>query len=764
MASKNHLLALSTLLLLNSVAVASSSHQITFAEQHDETINGFEEDVILNEVSDQDLILRTAAPTTVKVHGPSQTDTFTNVRFNKTTSLENYSSFSLIELTNDSEKKRFDFDGNVSINTHTDNINLVSIFSLTNIANLGSKNESLVIDISSRYFSHPNSAEVYGLQITDSTLNDETLPNLISITAYLDTDIDEGQVQAMSLFGSHVQYNGRLQLVASQNIPQRPENVGEMDQTLALMLEDSNFQYHSAGQTLIVGDIAIFGESELCLTLNDDQDMFVGRIYDNDAEKISASTLELRNGAQWQTRGKQQLGQLIWGKGGIVEVSAESPVSLNSENRGNSVEIEHGAILRVSLTDDDINTPKADQFKLKVGDASAKGDDNVQINVQITDLRTEKSDVEGIAVGLIGTDGGTFAGIHALAEPHRYENALGEFETTAQIGLGDADVTGIQGLYITAIETTRLGPSTLVKNMLDYASFEQIRHEQVGFNNFSILADRIVNEPERGLWVDVSHRETQLSLSHRSRESEFNTQALTIGYDRNFETKWLNEAFYGGWVSVAKNEFQETQASADAESVSAALYAGGITEDGYRIIMQAHYTFGSSSFETPAMLNGLTANLDYDVDTSSYGLGLYVGLGQKTWGNFSVEPYVAGYTYWLDSYDTNIESGIAFEAEKIHQSLAALGVHTSWSSQTLTLAANASWIHRFGKSAQFRGFDHGQAENFETEDLQESWGLIGAQADWRYSTNFHLKLRGSVGISEVVKPQYEIGAQAQYFF
>lgn len=765
MASKNHLLALSTLLLLNSVANASSYHEISFSDQHHETLYSYEDFLVLNEVFNKDTVLQTASPTMFKVQGPSQSTALSRLHHSSHFLPENFSHFSLIEVNNDSEhKKRFDFNGNVSINTQTEDINSVSIFYLTNVANIGSKNKSLTIDVLSRYFLHSNAASLYGLQIDSSSLNNETLPGLIAITAHLDTDQEDGQVCALSLSGSEMKYSGHLQLKASQTIAQRPENIDKLSQTLALNLENSTFEYRSVGQTLIEGDIALYDDSQLNLVLDNNQAIFIGRIYNNDTSNSSTSIVEVRNGAQWQTRGQQQLNQLIWGKGGIVEVSPEGPVSLNSENLGNTVEIENGAILRVFLTDDDINNTNADQFKLKLGDALAKDDDNAQITVQIRDLRSDKSDLDNLAIGLVGTDGGAFSGIHALAEPHRYENALGEFETTAQIGLSDTQIDGSHGLFITAIETTRLGPSNLVKNMLDYASFEQIRHEQAGFNTFSLLAERLANEPQRGLWVDIAHRETELNLAHRTRESEFDTQTLTIGYDRSWETKWLNEAFYGGWVSVAKNNWQVTQASADADNVSAALYAGGTTDDGYRIIVQAHYTYGSSSIETAAILDEVTTTLDYDIDTGSYGLGLFVGLGQNNWGNFYLEPYMAGYTYWLDSYDTQAESGIAFESEKIHQSLAVLGVQTGWRTQSLTLAAHASWIHRFGQSARFTGSDHGRAEHFETEDLQESWGLLGAQANWRYKEHLHLKLRGSVGISEVVRPQYEIGAQAHYFF
>lgn len=609
---------------------------------------------------------------------------------------------------------------------------------------------------------------VIAWSLYESDLKTETLPELLDIRVQSRANTEEGVVAAIASLSSSFDYKGTLRVSATGN------HTG-CENVFALDLSDSRFHFVSNGQSFIEGDIRFDDTSSISLTLSHPDDRFIGRMVNAGSEGAQAS-MSLSNGAQWVVHGQNFINRFEWKKDGILDLThTKDPVTIKTtgtltgsvegtsgEGIENTALIEDGAVLRVSIYDRD---KENSQYKLQLGEVSPISPEGSKIYLEVLDERTDKN-AENLDIGLIQVDGMDLSNkLFIESVPTYYETALGSFKTYANIGSD-----GKEGFVIHNMATDLLGPSSLVKNMLDFTSAAIVSHEQNADRLFSFVSDRLSQSEERGLWVSASVQETDLHLQNKSRDTTLETRSFTLGYDADLKLPLLQEGSAGLWISQNRSESDGENASGEIDETSVGFYLHGLTDRHYRLIFTGHYSIGENRLDTPGAfgIDHRYSRTDFKYDTTSYGLGLYLGFSQpESDKNIFFEPFVSAYTYWIDYEKSNRYENVHFETEKTHQSLAKIGVTGGYRSQSdnpWSIYGQLAWVHRFAGSTELKGFEGNNHEIFKTDDLQESYGYLKVSGHWQASDHWQLSANAVGFISEVVKPKYELGLSAAYRF
>lgn len=597
-------------------------------------------------------------------------------------------------------------------------------------------------------------------KILDSTLTDETLPDLIDLKVDVLNPNFSGTAAALQAYNTSIEYSGTLTLSASA--------LNNTDNVFALDIIDSTLTLKSRGNSEILGDIRATGLSEVSIILTHETDYFKGR-FENATPEETQMAIRIESGARWKTHGNNFINDFYWGKDGLLDIAdAQGSVSIktvgsdsNHEILQNTTHLEDGALLRVSINDTDLGS---DQYKLQLGDVSPVNPEGARVFVEILDNRSEKN-TEELNLGLISVTNvdDSHGKFFLEAIPTYYETGLGAYKTYGSIGTDGAD-----GFILTSMVTDRLGPSQLVKNVLDFTAALTVSEEQNADRVFSVITERLSQNTTRGLWVDAQTGETELDLQSRTSLQTLKTHSLTLGFDRDVDLTELKDETLGAWISRNESDADLKAASAEIDSTAVGFYFHGITEDNYRLILQGHYALGEHSIKTPGFFgdNHILGHAKFDSDYRSYGAGLYFGFTypdiDKRW---FFEPFVSGYTYWIDQDACSDFETISFKGEKIHQSWVKIGATTGFRAQgkwPLSVYAQAAWAHRFGQSFDLKGYEGENTEKFKTENLRESWGSLKLSAQYRINEKTLLSTRVSASVSEVVKPKYEWGVNLNY--
>ena len=655
-------------------------------------------------------------------------------------------------------------DGKLSVNPNTFlSLKVQGAESVTGVRTqhfqgFGQEKESLSISLDAAHIHHGlEYAVAWSLSESVCDLSDNA-PNSIHLDLHT-TGLAEGATAAALLLSdSDFTYQGRLVIRATDE--NNPQNVR------AIELWGSRFHFESTGNSVIKGNIAVDSVSDLYLGLNREGDVFEGQIL-NEIEE-SSTHLALSSGARWSTHGVNKLNIFDWGKNGVLDLT-QAPGSTSIKNYNadgasiSETRIEDGARLKISLTDNDL---KNTGYKLELGAVTPITPDGSRVFIEIIDKRTDQSE-ENLQVGLIKVDNVSDAESKFFAEstPSYYETALGSFKSYGTIGTDGKD-----GFVLTGIKTDLLGPSNLVKSMLDFTAGLSVAHEQNADRVFSLISERLSQRKERGLWAAAHSRETELNLDHRTREQTLKTQSLTVGYDADLNLPFFNKGAAGLWASVNQSEGDLVLGESDMEENAFGFYLHGMTDDNYRLILFGHYGQGNNRIDTEGFFGegNVHKKARFHTDSHSYGAGLYFGFAYPDLPQgWFFEPFVSGYTYWVDIDQSNSFEGVSFETEKIHRSLTKVGLTVGkelGTTGSVSFYSQAAWVHRFDQSRDFTGFEADTSRIFDTEDLQESWGYLKLSTHWKVNSDLSLGANVSAFASEVVKPKYEFGLNADYRF
>ncbi len=749
----NHLLSFSVLALLNAHLPGAAA---------DTFINLNSQNLLLNELPGElgyftfkevegDAQIRSESPTVIEIENPED--------FSST---DDYSSLTFLRQSSG----KLELEDETSIELLVENVNSVTGVEHENFRgfspNVRSFSFSLVAD-GKRPIESVTAWSLY-----ESYLKTETLPERLDIQVLSTANTEEGVVAAIASLSSTFDYKGTLRVSATGNNSDH-ENI------FALDLSDSRFNFVSSGQSEIMGDIRFDDTSRVSITLSHPDDRFVGRMVNAGSEGAHAS-MTLSNGAQWVAHGQNFINRFEWQKGGILDLShTNDPVTIKTEGTltgsvegtsgegiENSALIEDGAVLRVSIGDQDKENT---QYKLQLGEVTPINPEGSRIYLEVLDERTDKN-TENLDIGLIQVDGMDLSNkLFIESVPTYYETTLGSFKTYANIGSD-----GKEGFVIHNMATDLLGPSSLVKNMLDFTSAIIVSQEQNADRLFSFVTDRLSQSKNRGLWVSTAIEETDLHLQNRSRDTSLETRSFALGYDTDIRLPLLQKGSVGLWVSQNQSESDGSNASGEMDETSVGFYLHGLTERNYRLILSGHYSVGSNELNTPGAfgIEHHYARTDFKYDTTGYGLGLYLGFSHPEFDqSIFFEPFVSANTYWIDYERSNRYENVHFETEKTHHSLAKIGVtggYRNHCNDPWSIYGQLAWVHRFAGSTELKGFEENTHEVFKTDDLQESYGSLKVSGHWQASDHWQLSANAVGFISEVVKPKYELGLSAAYRF
>lgn len=755
-AVRNHLLSFSVLALLNAHhpgVHALTHHHFSTQKLSLESLSGgdgcysyleFEENAIFS--SEPDVELELAGKTLSE----------------NTTDDDDFLEVGLIRHSNGSLALGSDF----SINVKAREVNSFIALESSELQSIkGADNQSFELNLDLQNSSRRLDCAI-GWLLYESSLTKDQLPETMTVRALANLSSPDGAVIALQSQFSDVDFKGSLTLSA--------QSTGtDQTQVIALDLIDSRFHIESVGHSDITGAIRISGDSDLDLNLSNATDRFKGQLLDAGVYN-ARSKITIQSGAQWITQGYNFVNEFHWGAGGVLDITeATDTVRIKTEGfsdaddsngtLSNITRVEDGAVLRVAINDGDLGS---DHYKLALGNVSPISETGSRVFVEIVDQRTDPSDCE-INIGLIEVDNveDSQPKFFVEAVPHYYESAWGAYKTYGAIGTDGAD-----GYVLTGMVTDRLGPSLMAKNIIDFTAALAVSHEQNADRVFSFVSDRLSQKKSPGLWVDVQTQETELNLSHQSRRQEIKTQAFSIGYDHEVSVPWFSDSLMGLWASRNQTDADIKDASGEMNETALGFYLQGLTEN-YRLILQGHYGWGDNELKTPGFFgtNHEKLNARFRTDSRSYGLGLYVGFTRPDDSEkYFFEPFMSGYTYWVQADPSNSVQTIRFKTEKLHQSLVKLGLSAGYrldeTPVPINLFAQAAWAHRFGQSYDLIGFENNKSETFETEDLQESWGYLKLAAEMTVSDHLILGARATAYASEVVKPKYEMGLSAHYIF
>lgn len=689
--------------------------------------------------------------------------------------------YGLSFINTENAEVKFLTDFNLNFSTH----NVADVFGIEFIENNNvsfGKTFSLSVE---NQLSNPDTAlsgtmTTVAMALNGTELTASQLPANMHLSASAQTmpgiDLDEMQTTALHLEeNSTFNYQGSLHLSAINK-----NDLGTSLGHAAIIDIDSSLSIHSTGNTFIFGDIGVKGNGEVHLNLSNASDRFTGNVYAMDGYNSSGLQnglidITIGNGATWHPTKDNGFESFHWNKGGVLDITLTDHIvrlglPIHADNHQPSTTyIEDGAVLRVRITDENSSPTIVDGkevYLVNIENAHAKQDDNVQIIVQVIDERSDKETRAPLAIPLLHYDKNT-GGVTLKSDITEYETALGKFQSLSEFGSGFSG-----GFVISDIRTDLISPSSLANNQLDTISTELVAVEKVTTRIQSHLIERALPGHKRGLWVDQTYSQTDLSFENDAREQELKINALTMGYDKDVTLPLMHDTYAGLLAYYSQGDVKFDTGNADVDQYGFGLYAGGLsTERKYRLILQAHWGEANTDLTSQAFLvNGVAQkHLAFNSKTQSYGAGLYMGFVQpqdepSAW---FIEPFISGYTYWMDDRKTNQKEGIEFDAEKNHQSVVKLGTTLSYQSQTTpgnTLFSQVAWAHRFGKSIEMIGRENTQTQSFKTEDLQESWGELTLGGTWMFSKHGQVQFRGSAGYSKTVKPRYETSISLNYAF
>lgn len=544
-----------------------------------------------------------------------------------------------------------------------------------------------------------------------------------------------GEAMAIDAADSSISINGRFSLASRSGSAQG----------LVLRAKNSDISLISTGHSTIDGHIEVINTATNTATLglSNPTDRWMGRAIGN-------LEFTLKNGATWITDNQSTFKRLTWGAGGVLDLENSSDAV---QIRSDEVFIENGAVLKVDLAHT-TQTPTAQD--LSIGQISNATDAEVLVYaVDSNGSSAQTSDPFTISLEGTGAKYVSFKGVTTTSD-----NPLYTQESTPVIAF-DNNVWSITG-----VKTEVVGPSTLMEQQLDFYAASTVAHEQLTDRSVFAAIDRAIDRRHtKGHWVDVNYGETELDLHHGANEQTLKTASFEMGFDREVTLPYLTNGLLSVSAAYARSDVTMDRAEGDIDQWALNIYAGGITSEGRRLLLGAHYQYGTSELNSVAWLGNQKADFSYDRQV--WGVSAYLGFIQSTFETsaWHIEPFMMGTSYWIKS-DSSQTNGMRIKADDHQQSIVRLGTTIAYRAQSIpvTWRAQGAWVHRFGRSIAIAGTTAGQTAEFDTHDLKESWGEVSLEALWAHPNGMTFSVRGKTAKSHDVKPQYQIGFNANYIF
>ena len=567
--------------------------------------------------------------------------------------------------------------------------------------------------------------KVQGQASTALFLYESSLTNLDSLELHA---LGNTSAIALNLADSNVNINGRVHLTAQKTD----------DRDLAISMDGGNLNLTSQGHTQINGNIDIQSGSAK-ITLQNPTDRWQGWT-------LGCLDLTLRNEAQWVSQKHSHLRSWTWGQGGILDVRGlNQDIIIEADN----LHIENGAILKVDMAD----ATAGQQIDLHL-----KGLSNTQAAEIKVDADNSTHTNNDFVVFLNG-NGANYVSLSGAST--QKQTALHTVSSTPVIeALGN-------GLWaITGIREKTLGASTLMDQQLDFYASSTIASEQMTDRSVSRAIDRAIHQPKtNGHWIDVHYSETKLNLDHAQRQQTLKTSGIEMGFDRYLNLPFLSNGLFSVSAAYSQNDVTMTQGQGDIDQWSINVYATGVTEDQYRLLLGGHYQRGNANLTSNAYLGNQKA--EFAIDREVLGVSAYLGfvptsLEKSSW---HFEPFVMGSLYRIKSDDTHFNE-LKVTTETLQQSTVRAGITVSYQSDAypFRLITKTALAHRLGDSVSMSGWTDSSRGSFVTEDLKETWGELSLEGRWCNDRGLSVSTRIQAAKSHDVKPQFDLGVHLKLHF
>ena len=571
--------------------------------------------------------------------------------------------------------------------------------------------------------------ETIGLCTDSSTVTTNALQ--IKVNA------EDGKAVSLMTDSSTLTLEGQFELIAKQN--------GELG--IALDAYDSEISLTSLGHTKIEGNLDIFG-GHVQISLQNSTDSWKGS---------SSGDLKftLRNGARWEPLSESELAHWTWGAGGVLDVRNQ-----NAEVRIESTEtvIENRAILKIDLA----NIPNQGNSDLFISEIV--NTDKVEVLVYAensSELSLLNTDGYTITLKGSGKDCVSLTPAETVTE-----NALYQQASTPILAISETPALNQTAWIITSLQSEIKGPSTLMNQQLDFFGTNTIAHEQMTDRSVARALDRaILNQKHNGHWIDVTYSETDLNFNDGNRLQTLKTTGFEMGYDRQVTLPALTDSVFTVSAQVSKSDVTIDRGEGEIDQWGLNVYAGGITEDNYRVLLGGHYQQGRADLTSFAYLGNQKAQFRFDREV--WAASAYLGFVKSSFNdsNWHVEPFMSGTAYWIKTDDSE-NQGVTIATESLQQSVVRLGATVGYRSEVLpiTWTAKGAWAHRFGRSITMTGKTNNLTGEFKTEDFKESWGELALEGRWDNQRGFSISAHAQMAKSHDVEPQFEVGLNAKFRF
>lgn len=546
-------------------------------------------------------------------------------------------------------------------------------------------------------------------------------------------DATNGDAFALMADNSELTLEGQFELIAKQN--------GELG--TALDASDSEISLTSLGHSKIEGNLDIFG-GHVQITLQNSTDSWKG-------SSSGDLKLILRNGASWQPTNSSTLEHWTWGTGGVLDVQNKDCLQINISTNLDNIVIENGAELRVNLA-----TANDDEDTIDLYFNGIANNSSAEVLVY-AENPTQSGKTFTIAADGSGANYLIFTGGSTLSE-----TALHTVESKTTVEKNSSLNTWI----VKGIHSNIVGSSTLMKQQLDFFGTNTIAHEQMTDRSVARALDRaILNQKHNGHWIDVTYSETDLNFNDGNRRQTLKTTGFEMGYDRQVTLPALTDSVFTVSAQVSQSDVTIDRGEGEIDQWGLNVYAGGITEDNYRVLLGGHYQQGRADLTSFAYLGNQKAQFRFDREV--WAASAYLGFVKSSFNdsNWHVEPFMSGTAYWIKTDDSE-NQGVTIATESLQQSVVRLGATVGYRSEVLpiTWTAKGAWAHRFGRSITMTGKTNNLTGEFKTEDFKESWGELALEGRWDNQQGFTISAHAQMAKSHDVEPQFEVGLNAKFRF
>lgn len=436
---------------------------------------------------------------------------------------------------------------------------------------------------------------------------------------------------------------------------------------------------------------------------------------DADKMQVSHMTLQVENGAQWNSTSVKEVGNNS-ASAGSQAVALNSlklnngVVNLDSDKLGanSPVKVEkisgNGTITTNSLDNKLVIDDKAAGTKLKVAGSGEIGDKILAGKATLEDLAATAKVGDKTASDEVETQDGIIAG-----------------KMSAKVGAdGKIDASTIKR----AIQQHNQAVSSMAN-----LSLMTWRQENNDMNKR--LGEVRASEGSQGVWARMARGQSK--YGQQGIKNQYNYYQL--GYDTKISDDWI----LGGAFTYTDGDSSYTNGSGTNKHTGFAVYGSNLREDGSFIDLIAKYAHMKNDFD----VNGGVGSGDYSTNGLSFSAEYGKRFHQES---YWIEPQ-AELTYGrVSSADFTTKNGASVHQDSMDSLVGRLGFSLGKDIKQGNVYVRVSYLYDFQGDTSVTMSKDGAATSFKT-DLGGGWWEfgVGTNLDLGHDTHFYLDVETTAG-------------------